>query len=561
MDATNGNLAFCSVLAEELALSGVRLAVISPGSRSTPLAVAFEREPAIETFVGIDERACSFLALGAAQASSTPVVLICTSGTAAANYLPAVAEADLSAVPLLVLTADRPPELRGVGAGQTIDQIKIYGDAVRLFVEVGNHTADDAGLIHSRSLACRAFAAAAGDPRPGPVHLNFGFREPLAPSPESDGPDAGLRLAVEGRGDRPLTEVVSPLATPGPDEIELIRSRFEGRSRFMIIAGRQTDPGVARPTFDLARRLGAPVLAEPTSQLRSASTGSDPIVWRYDAILSGEVPPEALRPDAVVRIGEMPTSKALRQMLSEAFECTQLVIDPAHGWNEPSRIADLILRADPAGTLDALAEALPAVVDRTFAGMWLSAQEDLPGPVGGPEGQLDRAAVHRAVRDTALEGEIIYTASSLAIRDQEAESPPGPRGVIYLANRGANGIDGLVSSGIGAALASGSRTTVITGDVGFRHDVGALDLLTGLDLDVRIVVVNDGGGRIFERLPQKQSMTPEEFDRLMLAPGSVEASLLAATWDIPATRVDDAEALIEALEHPGPLVIEVFPAV
>ena len=156
MDRTNPNLAFCSAVAEELSRCGVRLAVISPGSRSTPLAIAFDRDPGIETFVGIDERASSFLALGAAQATETPVVMICTSGTAAANYLPAVTEADLSAVPLLVLTADRPPELRGVGAGQVIDQIKLYGDAVRLFVEVGSHEPDDAGLIHARSLACRS---------------------------------------------------------------------------------------------------------------------------------------------------------------------------------------------------------------------------------------------------------------------------------------------------------------------------------------------------------------------------------------------------------------------
>src|SRR4051794_21973825 len=180
MDPTNANTALASAFAEELARSGLRLAVISPGSRSTPLAVALWRQPEIEVPVIVDERSAAFFALGAAQASGEPVALLCTSGTAAANYYPAVCEADESGLPLLVLTADRPPELRGIGAGQTIDQVKLYGDSVRWFCEVGNHLADDPGLLHYRSVACRALARARGEVRSGPVHLNLPWREPLA---------------------------------------------------------------------------------------------------------------------------------------------------------------------------------------------------------------------------------------------------------------------------------------------------------------------------------------------------------------------------------------------
>ena len=190
MDATNGNTALASAFVEELARCGIRHAVISPGSRSTPLAVALWRQPEIEVTVIVDERSAGFFALGAAQASGAPVAILCTSGTAAANFHPAICEADESAVPLIVLTADRPPELRGIGAGQTIDQIKLYGASVRWFCEVGTHEADDDGLLHYRSTACRAFAAARGEPRPGPVHLNLAWREPLAPMPD------------RGRGDR-----------------------------------------------------------------------------------------------------------------------------------------------------------------------------------------------------------------------------------------------------------------------------------------------------------------------------------------------------------------------
>ena len=200
MDPTNRNTALASALVEELARCGVRHAVLSPGSRSTPLAVALHREPSIELSVIVDERSAAFFALGAAQASGVPVAMLCTSGTAAANFHPAVCEADESAVPLIALTADRPPELRGIGAGQTIDQLKLYGDSVRWFCEVGNHEADDAGLLHYRSVACRAFAAARGDPRPGPVHLNLAWREPLAPRASSRAPSRATDpLALEGR--------------------------------------------------------------------------------------------------------------------------------------------------------------------------------------------------------------------------------------------------------------------------------------------------------------------------------------------------------------------------
>src|SRR5262245_3615368 len=202
MDPTNANTALASAFVEELARGGVRQAVVSPGSRSTPLAVALWRQPEIEVSVILDERSAAFFALGAAQAAGAPVAMLCTSGSAAANYHPAICEADESALPLIALTADRPPELRGIGAGQTIDQLKLYGDAVRWFCEVGTHAADDDGLLHYRSTACRAFAAARGEPRPGPVHLNFPFREPLAPLPEEGAVTATDSLALNGRDGR-----------------------------------------------------------------------------------------------------------------------------------------------------------------------------------------------------------------------------------------------------------------------------------------------------------------------------------------------------------------------
>src|ERR687891_1635174 len=214
MDRTNRNTALASALVEELARCGMRHAVLSPGSRSTPLAVALWRQPAIDVSVIVDERSAGYFGVGAGQATRRPAAVLCTSGTAAANLHPAIAEADEAGVPLLVLTADRPPELRGIGAGQTIDQLKLYGDAARWFCEVGTHEADDAGLLHLRSTACRAYAAARGEPRSGPVHLNVPWREPLAPLPVEGDVTATSPLALEGRGERPLTAVTPPARSP-----------------------------------------------------------------------------------------------------------------------------------------------------------------------------------------------------------------------------------------------------------------------------------------------------------------------------------------------------------
>ena len=243
-------------------------AVISPGSRSTPLAVALWRQPDIEVAVVLDERSASFMALGAATATRSPVALLCTSGTAAANFHPAVAEADLSSVPLVLLTADRPPELRDNGSGQTIDQIKLFGSSVRWFCEVGSHEADNEGLIHMRSTACRAFAAAAGDPRPGPVHLNLSWREPLAPIAIDGQVTATEEIALSGRGEQPLTRVSPGTLHADTEVVEALVATINAAERPIIITGRQSDVSLVPAIIELAEELGAPVLAEPTSQLR-----------------------------------------------------------------------------------------------------------------------------------------------------------------------------------------------------------------------------------------------------------------------------------------------------
>src|SRR4051794_7521429 len=268
MDPTNANTALASAFVEELVRCGLRQAVVSPGSRSTPLALALWRQTEIEVTVIVDERSAAFFALGAAQASGAPGALLCTSGTAVANYHPAVIEADESGLPLIVLSADRPPELRGIGAGQTIDQIKSFGASVRWFCEVGTHEADDGGLLHYRSVACRALAKARGEVRPGPVHLNMPWREPLAPVPVEGAVTATDRLALEGRGERPLTAATRIEQAPSDFLLDEVAGHIRSARSGVIVAGRQLDPELREPLARLAQAAGFPILADPTSQLR-----------------------------------------------------------------------------------------------------------------------------------------------------------------------------------------------------------------------------------------------------------------------------------------------------
>jgi 2-succinyl-5-enolpyruvyl-6-hydroxy-3-cyclohexene-1-carboxylate synthase len=557
MDTTNRNTALASALVEELARCGMRHAVLAPGSRSTPLAVALWRQPAIEVSVIVDERSAGFVALGAAQATRRPVAVLCTSGSAAANLHPAIVEADEAAVPLLILTADRPPELRGIGAGQTIDQLKLYGSSVRWFCEVGTHAADDDGLLHYRSIACRAYAAARGEPRPGPVHLNLAWREPLAPLPVEGDVTASSGLALEGRGDRPLTAVPHSSGAPEPALLDELAERIEAAPRGMVLAGRQTSPELRDPLVSFATAAGYPLLAEPTSQLRLGPHDREAIVSRYDAIARLQAP--SLAPEQIVRFGDMPTSKALRLWLAGLEDCRQLIVDPSFGWNEPSNRAETVVRADPAALATGLAERLSGSRPPGWLESWATAERTADEAITAELERLDepsepglQAALGGALRD----GEIVYTASSMPIRDQEAFLPPVEADALFLCNRGANGIDGLVSSGIGAAHASGRPTVIVTGDLGLLHDIGGLVALRNVSTPVRIVVVNNGGGGIFHFLPQEDAMAEDEFEALLGTPREVDVARAADLFGLTHRRIEDLAELPVALDA-GTGLIEV----
>ena len=557
MDSTNRNTALASALVEELARCGVRRAVVSPGSRSTPLAVALWRQPAIDVEVILDERSAGFFALGAALATRAPAVVLCTSGSAAANLHPAVVEANEASVPLIVLTADRPPELRGIGAGQTIDQIKLYGDAVRWFCELGTHEADDTGLLHFRSVGCRAYAAAAGDPRPGPVHLNVPWREPLAPVALEGDVSATDPLALEGRGESPLSAVARAPRQPEHAMLNELAKRIEAAPHGLIVAGSQPDPFLGEAVAALAAASGYPVLAEPTSQLRRGPHDRTRFISTYDLIARNR--PSELAPELTVRVGALPTSKALRLWLADLDGLRQIVLDPAGDWKEPTRTAEAIVRADPRLALTGLARLRASAGEpgSAWAAAWLDADAAARGAiVRGLESLQELSepgawlALGRALRD----GDQVLAASSMPVRDLESFLPAGPERVRFLSNRGANGIDGLVSTAAGAAAAGGAPTWAVLGDLALLHDLGGLAAARRVP-KLRLLVLDNGGGGIFHFLPQAEALPEDEFEALLGTPSGLDLTRAAKMFDLSCVTPRDPAELEDAIRGDARIVI------
>ena len=505
---------------EELARCGMRHAVTCPGSRNAPLALTLAAQEGVEAISVIDERAAGFVALGMAKVSGRPVAIACTSGTAAANLHPAVAEACEARVPLLVLTADRPPELREVGAGQSIDQLRLYGSAAKWFVEVGTHEPGRETAVHYRALACRAWWTAAGG-RPGPVHLNFGLREPLAPRSEE------LPVADwAGRDDgRPWTEVREHASAPHADDVHALATRLASAPRGAVVCG----PGaerVAEPAARLAAEAGWPILAEPTSGVRCGDHDRSQVVAHYDVLLRVARFAREHVPELVLRVGDTPTSKPLRQWLESA---PQVVIDPHGAWHEPTRRAELVLHASAAPTLDALSSALEMRAAEPQPGWldsWRRADALVPPALAASPDPFEPkvlAGLEPLLPDEA----IVWVSSSMPIRDVEACFPQSPKRIRFLANRGANGIDGVVSSALGAALAGGRPTWLLTGELALVHDVGGLLAARRAGVELQIVCLNNGGGAIFDFLPVAEHADPHLYEEHIATPSGVDLRRLA----------------------------------
>jgi 2-succinyl-5-enolpyruvyl-6-hydroxy-3-cyclohexene-1-carboxylate synthase len=505
---------------DELVRCGLRHAVTCPGSRNAPLILTLAGHPGIEAVSVIDERAAGFVALGLAKASGRPAAVTCTSGTAAANLHPAVAEAWEARVPLIVLTADRPPELRGVGAGQAIDQLGLYGSAAKWFVEVGTHEPGRETAIHYRSLGCRAYWTAGGG-RPGPVHLNFPLREPLAPVEEDL--SAG---DWSGRDDgRPWTELREHASAPHADDVHGLAARIAGTPRGAIVCG-PIQEEVAEPAARLAAEAGWPLLAEPTSGVRCGGHDRSHVIAHYDVLLRVDSFAREHTPELVLRVGDTPTSKPLREWLAGA---PQVVLDPHAAWNEPTRRAELLLQAAAAPTLDALGATLEmrsAERDPGWLGSWREA-DALVQPALAESPDPFEPKVLAGLEPELPDDALVWVSSSMPIRDVEAYFPQSPKRLRFLANRGANGIDGVVSSALGAALGSGRPTWLLTGELALLHDVGGLLAARRAGVDLQIVCLNNGGGAIFDFLPVAERADPAVYEEHIATPAGVDLAQLA----------------------------------
>jgi len=573
---------------DELARSGVALAVVAPGSRNAPLALALAAHPDVRSVSVLDERAAGFFAVGAARACAQPAVVAVTSGTAVANLHPAIAEADQGNVPLLALTADRPPELRDTGAGQAIDQLGIFGRAVRWFVDAGNHAAATEALVYHRSLATRAHARTLA-PRPGPVHVNFPLREPLAPPPPgggSDDPARGGAVAVDetalaGRGGgAPWHRVVTGLPLPDDAELDALAAELARIERGLIVVGhlgactvsasRERSDASASGALGcdrilrLAARLGWPLLAEPTSGARIGPEADPSVVCHYDLFLGDPEIVAALEPELVLRFGETPTSKTLRAALAR---WPQLVCDPWLAWHEPTRRAERVVQAAP----DALVEALLARLDergehreRTSAtggasrwhAMWTAAERATRGALAGSERDaFSEPAVARALTAAIGDGSLLWLSSSLPIRAVETFVGPRAADVVVLANRGANGIDGVVSAAAGAALARGRRLYLLIGELALLHDLGGLLAARRLGLEPTIVCVNNAGGGIFEFLPVAASAPRPLYEEFIATPHDPDFAALAQLAGLELREPAGSDELARALDEPGLVVV------
>ncbi len=539
---------------DELARCGMRAACTSPGSRSAPLALTLARERRLHCYSHIDERCAGFFALGLAKASGLPVAVTCTSGTAVANLLPAAIEAHEARVPLLLLSADRPPELRDNGAGQAIDQLKLFGSAAKWFFEVGTHQADDARLRWMRTLACRAYATAA-EGRPGVVHLNFALREPLV----SDQP---LPSDATGRpGGAAYTRRAPLLAGRGSAD-QTLHELVGAARRGVVVAGRdeRTPSAEGRSlgaaAADFAEAAGWPLLADPLSRGRRGGAA----VAHYDALLRDERFTGPLRPDLIVRVGDLPVSKPLRTWLGALADVPQVALDAEGAWQDPASVLSHSLAIEAAPALDALARAGVASGEQDWLASWRSgderAAEAILGVLG--DGTASEPAVALELGVLLPQQATLFVASSMPVRDIETFWPIRADAPRVLCNRGANGIDGTVSSAFGAAAAGEGPVVLLIGDVALAHDIGGLLAARRLDLNLTIVLLDNGGGGIFDFLPVSGAAIAREsepeaeqdiYTRHIATPTGLDFAAAAELYGLSHERAEDVPGLRSALER------------
>jgi len=533
---------FCATLVDEWLQCGVRHAVVSPGSRSTPIALEIANRQEIEMHIFHDERSAAFAALGIAKASGIPAILVCSSGTAAVEFHPAVVEAHHSEVPILICTADRPAELQGVGAPQTIDQQNLYGVSVRKFVNA--EVADESESHTWRKIARDLFATSLGKLR-GPVHLNLRFREPLM----------GVATSLPPRNERSAM-IADKVDLPSARSLRKLKKALNLKNG-VIIAGPENYQ--VESVLYLAQTLSWPVLADPRSGARVPSKF---VVAAADSILRDEDIAKKLQPQVVLRFGTLPASKVVNSWLASSG-AKQIVITTTPTLADPDQLCALHI----VGEIDELCAELAS--DRTneqnkrddfsWLDLWDSAESSAQKSINAAladEPGLSEPGVARALYGLLPEASNLVVSSSMPIRDVEWFAAPRT-GLRVHANRGANGIDGVVSTAVGIALATRQPTTLLIGDIALLHDVNGLIGLASRKIDLRIVVIDNNGGGIFSFLPQAQNLELTKFEKIFGTPHGVNLKMVAQAHQINTHEVANMSDFAEVLSQRGPWLARV----
>ena len=545
-----------------LASAGVHRFVVSPGSRSTPLALAVAAEARLRTQVILDERAAAFFALGQARVTREPTALLCTSGTAGAHYLPAIIEASQSHVPLLLITADRPWEAYDAAAAQTIDQVKLFGDYVRHYAELGLPDPSPNALRAVVRIAAQAVSVASA-PIPGPVHINARFRKPLEPIPGAGREPWSAQLdELLARG---AARSFPPITSADPRAISALAEHCKKATRGLIVCGPAwagSDAATLRAGVQaLSQATGFPIWAEATSGARFG--GGAAVIAGFDAMLRVPEFRQRHAPDLVIELGGPPVSGAYATYLMEHASCARAVI-AAHGWNDPIGSATLMIWGDPGAAAQQVAGQLTPSASATDWRAAIAAAEQVVVEAVAAEREpslLTEGEVARLLVDALPADALLMVGNSLPVRDLDTFCPAGAKPLRVLHQRGASGIDGLIAGAAGSRSVSDKPLALLLGDLSALHDVGGLGTLAAVSGPLAVVIVQNRGGRIFEQLPiaQNESVRPA-FEQLFLTPQNADFAHAAQLFGLAYTRAENRaefeRAVSVALQSPRPLIIE-----
>ena len=539
---------YIATLVDEFAQLGITHAVFSPGSRSTTMAMLFREHGDFETYMNIDERSAGFMALGIAKAHRKPVILVCTSGSAVAHYMPAVLEAQYSGVPLIILSADRPHTLQHVGAPQTVDQQKLFGTAVNYYEELAVPQQDHY-YTYPRLVARKAYMKAM-DVKRGPVHINVPLFEPLVPELDKKHFDCGrLPFSVVG-------------GTIQPSDVHAMYDLLKN-TKVLILAGPSAYPNDIEAILALSYMFNAPILGDPLSNMRSVR--DERVVTSYDAVLTQEAYRDVLQPDCILQIGQMVVSKRVQQWVASMQHTPIISVSPTMDYTNPAGNTTLFVQSTPQGLVAALKIGIPELhamenegyaegayeeldtADNGYLATWIHADE-----VGrkqldtvGREQELFEGRTIHLLQELLPQHSQIVVANSMSIRDMDYFWSGNRHSAIIYGNRGVNGIDGTVSTALGIAT-NGMPTVLLTGDLTFFHDLNGLAVAKTHPLILTIIVHNNDGGGIFEYLPQKG--TPH-FDYLFSTAQGLDYSGLATLYGIDFVRVASNDELKNALQN------------